>query len=203
MEPITRSNAFPYCRGCMPHPLAERESPEAAPHVALAKPGRLVSTMRLHLMLLAVLLLAVSVISSAADTRVPPGIFKDLGLTPQQIAAIDAGRPVAKMLSWGNPSEVYVFGAVHVKGSPEAYLKAARDVGRLSGTPGYRGAGEIRETATAEDLSALALEPDDVKALKICRDGSCDVQLPTVAMQAFQDRVTWWQPDAAQQANAL
>ena len=159
--------------------------------------------MRLHFILLAALLLAVTLTSSAADARVSLGIFKDLGLTPQQVAAIDAGRPVVKVLSWGDPSEIYVFGAVHVKGSPETYLNAARDIQRLSRTPGYRGAGEIRDGATAVDLSALALEPDDVEALEDCREGSCDVQLPTVAMQAFHDGVIWSQPDAAQKANAL
>ena len=153
------------------------------------------------------LLLALSLISSAivqaAVARVPLKIFTDLGLTPQQIAAIDAGRPVAKVLSWGGPSEVYVFGAVHVDGSPDTYLEAARDVGRLSGTPGYQGIGEIRDNATVADLSALAFDPDDVKALKDCREGSCDVQLPTTAIQAFHDGVNWSRPDAADQANAL
>jgi len=94
------------------------------------------------------LLLALSLISSVvvhAAQRVPLGIFTDLGLTTQQIAAIDAGRPVAKVLSWGGPSEVYVVGAVHVNGSPDTYLEAARDIGRLGGMPGYQGAGEIRD----------------------------------------------------------
>ena len=68
--------------------------------------------MRLHFML-AVLPLAVALTSSAAGTPAPLGIFTDLGLTSQQIAAIDAGRPAVKVLSWGDPSEVYVFGAVH------------------------------------------------------------------------------------------
>ena len=153
------------------------------------------------------LLLALTLISSAivqaAVARVPPKIFTDLGLTSQQIAAIDAGRPVAKVLPWGGPSEVYVFGAVHVEGSPDTYLEAARDVGRLSGTPGYQGIGEIREDATAADLSALAFAPDDVKALKNCREGSCDVQLPTSGIQRFRDGVDWSRPDAADQANAL
>ena len=134
------------------------------------------------------LLLALSLISGAvvhAVQRVPLKIFTDLGLTSQQIAAIDAGRPVAKVLSWGGPSEVYVFGAVHVDGSPDTYLEAARDVGRLSGTPGYQGIGEIRDNATVADLGALAFDPDDVKALKNCREGSCDVQLPTSGIQRF------------------
>ena len=153
------------------------------------------------------LLLALSLISSAtvqgAGGRVPLNIFTDLGLTSQQIAAIDDGRPVAKVLQWGGPSEVYVFGAVRVMGSPDTYLKAARDVGRLSGTPGYQGIGEIRQDATVENLSALAFDPDDVKALKDCRAGSCDVQLPTNAIQAFHDGVNWSRPDAAEQVNAL
>ena len=42
-----------------------------------------------------------------------------------------------------------------------------------------------------------------MKALKNCRDGSCDVQLPTNAIQAFHDGVNWSRPDAAEQANAL
>jgi hypothetical protein len=42
-----------------------------------------------------------------------------------------------------------------------------------------------------------------VKALKDCRAGSCDVQLPTSAIQAFHDGVNWSRPDAAEQANAL
>jgi hypothetical protein len=156
------------------------------------------------------LLLAVGLMSSVADTRVsqsvqrvPLKIFADLGLTAKQTAAIDAGSPVAKVISWGEPSEVYVFGAVHIDGSPEVYLKAARAVGRLSGTPGYQGVGELRESSTVADLGALAFDPDDVKALKDCRAGSCDVQLPTTAIQAFHDGVNWSRPDAAEQANAL
>ena len=50
------------------------------------------------------LLLALSLISGAivqaAVERGPLNLFTDLGLTSQQIAAIDAGRPVAKVLSW-------------------------------------------------------------------------------------------------------
>ena len=48
----------------------------------------------------------------------PSGLFAQLGLTAQQITAIDEGRPVGKVLSWGGPSEVYVFGAVYIDGSP-------------------------------------------------------------------------------------
>ena len=133
----------------------------------------------------------------------PSALFKHIGLTAQQVADVGAGRPVAKVLSWGTSSEVYVFGAVYIDGSPAVYLKAARDIGRLAGSPGYLGVGELPSTATGEALSALAFDPDDIKALKNCREGSCDVQLPTAAIQAFQDGVNWSQPDVPGQVNGL
>src|SRR6202163_2937281 len=111
----------------------------------------------------------------------PSGLFAQLGLTAQQVAAIDEGRPVAKVLSWGGPSEVYVFGAVYIDGSPAVYLKAARNIGQLAGSPGYLGIGELPATATGADVSALALDPDDIKALNNCRGGACAVQLPTAS----------------------
>jgi hypothetical protein len=126
-----------------------------------------------------------------------------MGLSAEEIAAVEAGRPVAKVLPWGGPSEVYVFGAVHVDGTPETYLRAARDLERLRSAPGYRGIAELPAEPTVADLRALAFEPDDVKALEKCREGACDVQLPTASIQAFHDGVDFTRADAAEQANVL
>src|SRR5262245_39848 len=102
--------------------------------------------------------------------------FAQMDVTDQERAAIDTGKPVAKVLHWGGPSEVYVFGAVHIDGSPDTYLKLARNVTRLAGSPGYLAAGELPATVSSPDLGGLALDPDDIKALKSCREGDCDVQ---------------------------
>jgi hypothetical protein len=130
-------------------------------------------------------------------------VFTQVGLTPEQVATVGQGHPVAKVLSWGGPSEIYVFGAVYIDGSPGAYLKAARNVSKLAGTEGYLGIAELPATATGADLEALTLEPDDIKALKSCREGECDVQLPIEAIQTFHDSVKWDQPDTASQVNLL
>jgi hypothetical protein len=149
---------------------------------------------------------AMALMVAAADQSIDPRLatlFGQMELTAQQRAAIDAGRPVAKVLTWGGPSEVYVFGAVHVDGSPETYLTLARNVGRLAGTPGYLATGDLPSTAKSADLGGLSLDPDDIKALKTCREGDCDVQLPSSSIKAFQDAVNWSQPDAAGQVNGL
>ena len=150
-----------------------------------------------------VLVLAIGLGSAAVGRTQPVAVYAAVGLTSEEAAAIDAGRPVAKVLAWGGASEVYVFGAVHVDGSRERYLKAARDLRRLRATPGYLAIGELPEDATLADLAGLTFEPDDLKALKSCRDSACDVQLPTASIQAFHDAVDFSRPDAAGQANAL
>ncbi len=44
-------------------------------------------------------------------------VFAQLGLTPQQVAAIDEGRPVAKVLSWGGPSYVLQYPRAELPGA--------------------------------------------------------------------------------------
>lgn len=143
-------------------------------------------------------------LSASTIAATPPvSVLTALGLTSEEIAAIETGRPVAKILSWGAPSEVYVFGAVHVTGSPSAYLRAARDVTQFSTRPGYLQAGELPAEATAEDLRALVLEPEDIEALKTCREGACDVQLPAGSIRTFHDGVNWSRPDVSADVNRL
>ncbi len=137
----------------------------------------------------------------AAGPSLP--IFDALGLTAAEVAAVDAGRAVAKVLSWGGPSEVYVFGAVRIDGAADVYLKAMRDISRLRANPGFLGAGELRPGMSAADLTSLVFDDDDVEALRACREGDCDVQLPAASIEAFRSRINWSRPDAGEQVNAM
>jgi hypothetical protein len=145
---------------------------------------------------------AVAAISQPPEPQLS-AFLTQVGLSQDQRASLEAGRPVAKVLSWGESSEIYVFGAVRINGSAAAYLKSARNVRARAGTQGYLGVGEIPSTPTAADLSGLSLDPDDITALKSCREGDCDVQLPSAAIQAFRDSVNWSRPDVAMQVNTL
>ena len=153
-----------------------------------------------NLALAAAIVLPIAATGATAD-RQPSAVLADLGLTKAEIADVDAGRPVAKVLSWGNASEIFVFGAVHINGTADGFLAATRDVGSRSGNDYL--AREIPPRATAADLGELRLEADDVKALEECKEGDCDVQLPTASIQAFRSQVTWDAPDAADQVNRL
>src|SRR5882672_1663019 len=65
-----------------------------------------------------------AVASGAAQTNAElQTYFKDsVGLTPDQISSIRSGQPVAKTLNSRTPAEIFVFGAVYIKGQPESYV---------------------------------------------------------------------------------
>jgi hypothetical protein len=134
----------------------------------------------------------------------PYTFFKqDIRLNDNQIASIEQGKAVAQVLETPAPSEVIVFGAVHINASPEKYLRAAQDLESLRGLPNYLGIGQFSTPPKPSDLEGFVLEDDDIKELRSCRPGKCQLQLPTESMEAFQKLVDWSAPDVATQVDKL
>jgi hypothetical protein len=150
------------------------------------------------------LLSVVQLPASNAQNVEPFKFFRDyVGLKEDQIAAIRNGKAVAKVVESGTPDEVFVFGSVYVQSTPEKYLKLASDIDALRKLPSYLAIRKFSDPPQLSDLHGFTLEADDIKQLKKCEPGECDVQLPTDAMDAFKQSVNWSAPDAANQANQL
>ncbi len=126
-----------------------------------------------------------------------------VGLNQDQIAAVRSGKAIAKVLDSRSPDEVFVFGSVYVESTPENYLKLASDVDALRKLPSYLAIQKFSDPPRLSDLERFTLEAEDIKQLKNCKPGHCEVQLPTEAMEAFQQSVNWSAPDAADQVNGL
>ena len=155
--------------------------------------------------LLAVLLLSlVRPDPSKAQNVEPFKFFRDyVGLKEDQIAAIRNGKAVAKIIESRTPDEVFVFGSVYVQSAPEKYLKLASDIEELRKLPSYLAIRKFSDPPQLSDLEGFTLEPEDIKQLKDCEPGHCEVQLPTEAMDAFRQSVNWSAPDTANQVNRL
>lgn len=141
-------------------------------------------------------------VSAGQTIQEPRTFFKEqIGLNDDQIAMIEGGRAVVKMLPSKTPAEVFIFGATHVNAAPEDYLRFAFDMRRLQSLPSYLGAKRFSNPPTLSDLEGFTLEPDDIKKLKNCRPGRCDVQLSPEAMLQLQKAVDWSAPDVTEQVN--
>ena len=134
----------------------------------------------------------------------PFKFFRDyVGLKEDQVAAIRNGKAVAKVVESRTADEVFVFGSVYVRSTPEKYLKLASDIDELRKLPNYLAIRKFSDPPELTDLDGFTLEADDIEELKNCEPGHCKVQLPTEAMDAFKQSVNWSAPDAANQVNRL
>jgi hypothetical protein len=147
---------------------------------------------------------SIAVLAARAQNIEPFKFFREyVGLTDDQISEIRNGKPVAKIVESPTPDDVFVFGAVYVKAAPESYLKLASNVDALRKLPNYLAIRKFSEPPQLADLEGFTLEPDDIKQLKNCHPGQCEVQLPSEAMDAFQHSINWSAPDVTAQVNAL
>jgi len=156
--------------------------------------------------LFAVLLLLSLVQLPASDAQEvePFKFFREYAeLKDDQIKEIRDGKAFAKVIESRTPDEVFVFGSVYVQSTPEKYLKLASDIDELRKLPSYLAIRKFSDPPQLSDLDGFTLEADDIKQLKDCKAGKCDVQLPTDAMDEFKQSVNWSAPDAANQANQL
>ncbi len=141
---------------------------------------------------------------AAQTTREPHTFFKDyVGLNDEQIADIEHGKPVTKVLSTPTPGEVAVFGAVFVNASPAQYLKAAQNIDDLRKSKSYLGVRQFSTPPKLSDLEGFALNDDDIKDLKNCKPGDCELQLPAESMGQFKKSINWSGTDVAAQVNSL
>ena len=130
--------------------------------------------------------------------------FKEyIGLSDDQIAAIRGGQAIAKTLHSRTPDEVFVFGAIHIKAAPESYLKFSRDFDRLRKLPGYLAIAEFNDPPQLSDLKDLTFDSEDIKALKDCKPGDCQIQMPTSSIEELHRSVDLSAPNAEERVDQL
>jgi hypothetical protein len=141
-------------------------------------------------------------LSRAAEAPPRPFLRKVIQLDEAQLAALEKGEVITKLLPTTEKSEIAAFGAVKTTGTPAKLLALARDVQKFRKVPQIPEIGRFSTPAKVEDLKGLTHPPDDIVALKKCKPGSCDVKVGTNGLQAAS-RINWSAPDAEQQAIAV
>jgi hypothetical protein len=149
-----------------------------------------------------VLLLVSAVSSSSQSTDRLYKFFKqNIGPKDSEIADIDHGNVVAKVLDSPTASEVFVFGSVFVKAQPSAYVRMAVDLDNLKSLPNYLAVRRFSSPPQLSDLSGFDLDADDVNDLKKCKPENCETQLPAEQMGQFKTQIDWSGADPVGQVN--
>ena len=128
---------------------------------------------------------------------------QNVGLTHDQIAAIRSGQPIAKTMPSRTPAEVFLFGAVYIHAAPESYLRFSHDFDRLHKLPNYLALGVFSNPPQLSDLKGFSFESDDIEALKDCKPGDCQIQMPASSIEDFHRSIHWDDADVNEQVNRL
>ena len=127
----------------------------------------------------------------------------NIELSPDQIAAIRSGQPVTKTLPSRTPAEVFLFGTVYIHAAPESYVQFAHNFDRLRKLPNYLALGVFTDPPQLSNLKDFRFDSEDMNALKDCKPGYCQVQMPTSSIEELHRSVDLSAPDAEEQVDQL
>lgn len=134
----------------------------------------------------------------------PVDFFRqNIGLTQSEISSIQSGSPVAKSLPARTPAEVYLFGAVYIRSTPEHYFQYATDFNQLRKLPIYLGLGTFSNPPQLSDLKGFSLDSDDIQSLRNCTSGNCMIQMPASSIEELHQSINWGSPQAGDEVNQL
>jgi hypothetical protein len=123
-------------------------------------------------------------------------------LTDAQQAVLTRGDAVVRLLPTANRQDVAVLGAVQVDVPRAFFIDLQRDPSSLLRTPRRLDAGLFSDPPVAADLQAIEIPSGDLKELRSCRPGECNMKLPLAAMEYFRNTIDRSAPDARARASA-
>lgn len=133
-----------------------------------------------------------------------PAFFRqNIGLTQNEISSIQSGNPVAKALPVREPAEVYLFGAVYIRATPENYFRYANDFNMLRRLPMNLSLGLFSSPPRPADLKGFSFDSDDIQSLRKCTPGDCMIQMPTSSIEELHKSINWASPQVSEEINQL
>jgi hypothetical protein len=109
-----------------------------------------------------------------------------MGFSAADLAALDAGRAVARQMRVREAADVNIFGAVRIDAPADAFVQQLRDIDVFERKLGIMQVAKLHEPAVAADFDGLTLEASDVEDLQGCRPRACELQLPASSIGKFQ-----------------
>ncbi|MGH8721083.1 MAG: hypothetical protein ACREU4_03800, partial [Burkholderiales bacterium] len=125
---------------------------------------------------------------------------ESIGLDARQLAAVERGEAVVKVLDTEGRRDVAIFGIATAPVARVAYAARARDFQQSLRAPTRARFGIFSAPATAADVAAVTVSSRDVKDMEDCRPGDCVAKLPATDMRRIREEMDWSAPAAALQA---
>src|SRR5919197_3838958 len=125
---------------------------------------------------------------------------ENIGLDAPQLAAVERGEAVVRVLETRGRRDIALFGIIMVPRGREEYVRALRNFPTSLRTPNRTQLGIFSNPAAESDVAAVVINSRDVAEIKSCKPGDCVVKLPAADMRRIHDEINWSAPPADVQA---
>jgi hypothetical protein len=155
--------------------------------------------------LLGLFLVPGAIPAQPGDLGANPRAFlkEDAGFSDPELAEIDRGRVVTRIIDTPDRSELLSVAAMRVKTSADRVLASFRDIESRRAEDEVLQIGRISQTPSPRDLEQLTLDTRDLEYLRKCRVGECSERLPADAIERFHREIDWSSPNHADKAADL
>jgi hypothetical protein len=156
--------------------------------------------------LVTMLLLPIALVAGSGAPTVDPSrtfLMTAFDLSATEIGRLDRGEVISRTLEVKNRRELATLGIVWINTSPSRYVERLADITTFKRTGDVLQVGVFSSVPQAGDIAALSIDEAELKRLRQCRVGNCDVRLPADVIERVQREIHWDTPDASRQASAL
>jgi hypothetical protein len=143
--------------------------------------------------------LAVSIAGRSVSGGPEQDIAPLLGFDEGDVSRALRGAAVVHGLDAQDDREVAIAGMIAVRVTPETFIRRLEDIEDFKRADAVRQIKKVSTPPVLGDFADLQLEPSEVSALRHCRLGNCDLQLPASAIGSLE-HVPWTTATAADQA---
>ena len=153
--------------------------------------------------LLSLLFICPQTSAGTADPDLRKTLAQRAAFGADQIAALERGEPVAKIIPSNDSREVAVGGVIKLPSDPETALKAFElSLAQVIQKSNLQ-SGKFSNPPRVDDLGSLTLSDGDIDDLKTCTVGDCKLKLSAAMILRFQKSIDWNAMDYKEQANQL
>jgi hypothetical protein len=153
--------------------------------------------------LLSLLFICPQTNARTTDPDLRKALTERTAFSADQIAALERGEMVIKLIPSNDRREVAVSGVLALPSDPETALKAFQLSASQLKQESILQSGKFSNPPRVDDLESLMLSDRDIVDLKMCTVGDCKLKLSAAMIQRFQKSIDWNAIDYKEQVNRL
>ncbi|NIR46433.1 MAG: hypothetical protein GWN99_18485 [Gemmatimonadetes bacterium] len=142
---------------------------------------------------------------AAAAQQTLVGLLREQAdFSSSDLRQLAEGETVVKLPDAADDREIVVLGVVRVAVPADFAIDRLRHIETvIAGGHVAQQIGRFSEEPGFDDMAGFSLPRGDVRALRECRPGDCDVKLPADAMEQVRAAVDWSRSDVQRQASRV